>query len=162
MRKIDTLRAAITAALPELAQNPDRLRIWIERGAAQCRDTRTEAFGFAYQANVLIVEMASDIAVLALAIFRWQRVNQPHLLAPGKDGFSFDVDILDNKCADVLLQIQIEENVTVTPVEGGGSQLAYLPEPDPLFDDDLGLGDTDPIPLLTGVEVAEDLPPWDD
>lgn len=161
MQKLDTLRAAITAALPELAKGPENLRIWIERGSGQSRGTATEAFGFAFQANVLIVEMSSDIAVLALAVFRWARVNQPELLAPGREGFSFDADILDNRCADVLLQIQLTQNVTVTPGEGAAATLAYLPEPNPLFLDHLGLGDTDPVPPLAGIEIDEDLPPWD-
>src|SRR5688572_3153123 len=112
MRKLDSLRAAIVAALPELARSPENLRIWIDRGAGRCQGTKTDAFGFAFQANILIVEMTSDIAVLALAIFRWLRVNQPDLLSPHRDGFNFDVDILDNRSADVLIQIQLTENVT--------------------------------------------------
>lgn len=161
MQKIDTLRAAITAALPELQRNPDRLLIWIERGSAQCRSTKTEAFGFSYQANVVVTEMATDISVLALAVFRWMRVNQPELLTPGRDGFAFDVDILDNSCADVQLQIQLDENVTVSQGENGSVNLAYLPEPDPMFDDFLGAGGVAPIPPLAAVNVDEDLPPWE-
>lgn len=161
MQKIDTLRAAITAALPELQRDPDRLAIWIERGAAQCHSTQTEAFGFSYQANVLIRELASDISVVALAVFRWLRVNQPALLTPGNDGFAFDVDILDNRSADVLLQIQLDENVTVTTNGADGVDLTYLPEPEPLFLDVLGAGGVDPIPALTGYDVNEDLPPWE-
>lgn len=155
MLKIDTLRAAITAAIPELAQSPENLRIWIERGAGRCQGTPTDAFGFTFQANVLIVEMSADLAVLAHAIFRWLRVNQPELLTPGRDGFTFDADILDNKTADVLLQIQLTQNVTVAPREAGGFNLAYLPEPDPLFGDDLGLGGTVPTPPFDGFDLDE-------
>lgn len=155
MQKLTTLRAAIAAALPELARSPENLRIWIERGAGKCQGTATDAFGFTFQANVLIVEMASDIAVLAHAIFRWLRVNQPDLLVPGKEGFSFDADILDNGSADVLIQIQLSQNVTVAPQDGGSFALAYLPEPDPLFGDDLGFAGTDPIVRLTAVDVDE-------
>lgn len=153
MQKLDSLRTAIATAIPELKRSPENLRIWIERGAGRCQGTRTDAFGFAYQANVLIVEMATDLAVLALAIFRWLRVNQPDLLSPRTDGFAFDADILDNGSADVLIQIQLTENVTVAPVEGGGDILAYLPEPDPLFVDDGGFAGVDPVPPLAGVDI---------
>lgn len=156
MRKLTSLREAITAALPEIAQNPDNLRIWIERGSGRCQGTRTEAFAFTFQANILIVEMASDIAVLALTVFRWARANQPELLAPGRDGFSFDADILDNACADILIQIDLTQNASVD-----GGEVTYLDEPDPLFDDGLGLAGTAPIPRLAAVDIAEVFPPWE-
>lgn len=159
MLKLDTLRAAITTALPELARSPENLRIWIERGAGRCQGTATDAFGFAFQANVLIVEMTSDIAVLAHAVFRWLRVNQPDLLAPGREGFSFDADILDNRSVDVLMQIQLTQNVTVAPIGDGRFNLAYLPEPDPLFGDDMALDGATPVPNLTGAALDEQAGP---
>lgn len=158
MLKIDTLRAAITQAIPELAQSPENLRIWIERGAGRCQGTASDAFGFTFQANVLIVEMSADLAVLAHAIFRWLRVNQPDLLVPGKEGFTFDADILDNRTADVLLQIQLTQNVTVAPTDAGGYALGYLPEPDPLFGDDLGFGGATPAPPFDGFDLDEQHP----
>lgn len=154
MLKLDSLRAAITAALPELKRSPENLRIWIESGAGRCQGTSSDAFGFTFQANVLVTEMASEIAVLAHAIFRWLRVNQPDLLTPGKVGFDFDADILTNGTADLLLQIQLTQNVTVARKEdGSGYDLAYLAEADPLFTDDLGLDSDAPVTLLKGHEV---------
>jgi P2 phage tail completion protein R (GpR). len=160
MRKLNSLRTAITAALPELARSPEMLRVWIERGTGRCHGTRTESFAFAFQANVLIAEMSSDIAVLGHAVFRWLRIHQPELLAPGAEGFAFDADILDNGSADVLLQLQLSENVTVAQQPQGGYSMHYLAEADPLFDDDLGLGGTAPVPPLADVEWDIDLPPW--
>lgn len=157
MDKLNTLRAAITAALPELAKNPENLKVWIERGAAKSRGTPTEAFGFEFQANVLVVEMTTDIAILMLAVFRWCRVNQPDLLAPQSPGVTFDADILDNGSADVLLQVPLTQNATVL---NGGTAIGWLAEPDPLFDDALGLGDTDPVPPFAGLTVDDDSPPW--
>lgn len=156
MRKLLSLRETITAALPEIAQNPANLRIWIERGSGRCQGTKTDAFAFAFQANVLIVEMSSDIAVLAHTVFRWLRINQPERLAPGSEGFSFDADILDNASADILMQIDLTQ---LASVDGG--EITYLEEPDPLFDDDLGLGGAAPIPPLAGIEFDVDLPPWE-
>lgn len=153
MLKLDSLRKAIATALPELERSPENLRIWIEQGAGRCQGTATDAFGFSFQANVLIVEMASEIAVLAHAIFRWLRVNQPDLLTPGREGFSFDADILNNGSADVLLQLQLTQNVTVAPKEGGGFALAYLPEADPLFTDDQAADGILPAPPFAGVDI---------
>ncbi|MXO73565.1 phage tail protein [Alteraurantiacibacter buctensis] len=156
MRKAEDLRAAIAEALPEFRGQPDRLRIWVEDGAGRSTQSNSLSFGFAYRLNVLLEETRSDIALLALAVFRWLRINQPDLLRPGADGFRFEVDVLDNSTSDILLQLDLKENVSVAPIDGGGWTLDYLAEPDPLWDDFLGAGDVDPIPDLTGHLIDED------
>ena len=150
MKKPDALRSALQAVLPEFAGEPDRLRLWIEDGSARARQTQTESFGFSYRLNLLLVEAATDIALVALPIFRWLRVHQPDLLAPGATGFSFDVDVLDNRACDILIQLELTENVSVAPLEDGGFKLDYLAEPDPLFFDTLAPGDLEVLPDLNG------------
>ena len=150
MLKIDTLRAAISDAVPEIKSDPSRLRMWVERGTAQMRQTATLAFGYSFRLNVLLVELATDISVVSLAIFIWLQVNQPELLAPGTDGFAFEVDILDDASADVLFQLQLTQNVTVARQNDGRYALQDLPEPDLLFPD-LGEG----VPLLTRVSLID-------
>lgn len=141
MRKIETLRAALTEALPDLQREPERLRMWVEDGSGSSRQTATLSFGFAYRLNVLLVEMSTDLALIALPIFRWLRVNQPDLLTPGREGFSFDADVLDNRTCDIVIQLSLTENVTVAAREDGGWSLDYLAEPDPMFEDGSPLGD---------------------
>lgn len=153
MNKLDSLRAAITQALPELQRSPENLRLWISRGSGRCQGTASDAFGFEYEANVLIVEMGSDFAVLAHAIFRWLRVHQPALVVPHNEGFTFDVDPLDNGTADVLLQLRLTQNVTVAKKDGGGFDMAYLAEPDPLLADEMGFAELMPVPPFAGVDI---------
>ncbi len=161
MRKIDSLRAALITALPELSRNPDNLRMWIERGSGKSVQTQTEGLALAFRLNVLVVEMTSDIAVIGLAVFRWARVNQPDLLAPTVNGFDFDADILDNGTADVLLQLQLDQAVTATPGAGGRVALEYQAEPEPLFADVLSIINPQAAPPLTGFAVEDDMPPWE-
>ena len=151
MKKPDALRSALQAVLPEFAGEPDRLRLWIEDGSAQSRQTDTAGFGFSYRLNLLLVEASTDIALIALPIFQWLRVNQPNLLAPGATGFSFDVDVLDNRACDILIQLELTENVSVAPNDDGGFALNYLAEPDPLFLDALPPGDLGTVPDLDRV-----------
>lgn len=154
MDKPKSLRTAIENGLPEFKRDPARLKVWIEDGRSQSNMTPTLAFAFRYRLNVLLEESTSDIALVALAIFRWLRVNQPNLMVPGAAGFSFDADFLDNKTVDILIQLELTESVTVAPREEGGWTLNYLPEPDPLFDDEqppLPLPPEAPISELTGV-----------
>ena len=152
MNKLHSLRAAIAEALPELKRSPENLRLWISRGSGRCQGTASDAFGLGYEANVLVVEMHNDFTVLAHAIFRWLRINQPDLVVPPNEGFTFDVDPLDNGTADVLLQIRLTQNVTVSAKEDGGFDMQYLAEPTPLFTDVLGFEGIAPVPPLAGVD----------
>lgn len=154
MNKIDSLRAAIVAATPELATHPARLRMWVDRGTLEARQTASGSFGFAFRLNVLIMELATDVGVISEAIIRWMRVNQPDRLAPGNKAFTFDVDFLDNNIVDLMIEVEITQSVQVAPKEGGGFNLTYIDEPDPLFDDDLGLGGAAPVPLLAGIQLG--------
>ena len=151
MRKLNSLRSAIEQAMPEMAQNPANLRIWVDRGSAASPMTASHSLGFSYRANVLIMNMVTDVAVLALAIFGWLRVNQPNLMVPNTDGFAFDLDVLDNEKVDVQIQIDLTENVKVTPNNDGSFGLEYLDEPDPLFDDFVSASAANPPPPLAAV-----------
>lgn len=161
MRKTEALRAAVTQALPELAQSPERLRMWIERGAGRSVQTKSLGFGMSYRLNLLVTEMSSDAAVLFFAIFQWMRRHQPDLMRPGNDGFAFDADFLDSGTVDLLVQLDLTENVAVTPQQGGAHALDYLAEPWPLLDDDWApMPDgavESPVPPLAGHNVDEAL-----
>lgn len=154
MRKTDSLRAAITAAIPEIATDPSRLIMWIDQGSTKGTLTSDESFQLAYQLNVTLMDMTTDIAVLMLAVHNWCRVNQPALLVPPATAITFDADILDNGAADLTAQIDLTQAVKVTIAPDGSRQLEYLDEPDPLFDDPLGAGGAEPVPPLTAVLVA--------
>jgi len=118
MRKIDSLCETLRAAIPEAASDPTALRVWIDRGQAQARQTANNAFALAFRLNVLAVGVKTDLSLITLAVTSWLRANQPDLLQPGKDSFTFDADILDNDTADVLIQIDLTQNYEVTVVDG--------------------------------------------
>lgn len=155
MKKATSLRAALTAAIPELRNEPGRLKLWIENGAVRARGTATHGFAFQYPLSVLIEEASTDIAIIALAITRWLRVNQPDLLAPNGDSFQFESDILDVSTADILFTINLTEAVAVAPQEDGSWQVNYLDEPDPMFADGLAFQGLDPIPPLAEVRLTD-------
>lgn len=146
-----TLRVALIEAVPELETHPARLKMWIEQGSAQSRQTASFGFTFSYRLSVFLGDLATDISVVSLALFRWLRVHQVDLLRPGTDGFTFDVDVLDNGTVDVMFVLQLTEDVGVTPRSDGKFDLSYLPEPDPMWDDFLGAGGADPIPPLSAI-----------
>jgi hypothetical protein len=156
MSKAKSLRTALMAALPELRNEPARLKLWIENGAVRARGTASHGFALQYPLSVLIEEAKTDIAIIALAITRWLRVNQPDLLAPNGDSFQFESDILDVSTADILFTINITENIAVEPQQDGSWLVTYLEEPDPLFADGQSFAEVEPIPLLAEVRLTDE------
>ena len=154
MKKPASLRAAIEAAVPEIRNEGDRLKLWIEDGAVRARQTENHGFAFEYPLSVLVEETATDIAIIVHAITRWIRANQPNLMAGGSgDSFSFETDILDNSTADILFTLKLTENVAVTPIEDGSWTIDYLAEPNPLFTDEVEVAATVGRPPLAGAST---------
>lgn len=165
MIKPDSLRNAIEAVLPGLQINPDRLKIWIDNGSARCRMTSGLGFCWNYKLSILVEGMVENPSIIAIAIIQWLRINQPALLTPGKTAFGFDADIIDNSTFDLGIDIELEEMVSVVRREDGGFDMEHLPEPDPLFDDEIFLSaDVAPADLTeawltTGEKLLPDEPP---
>lgn len=118
MRKIDSLKDTLLAAIPEANNDPAMLPTWIDRGSIRARQTGSHAFAMAFRLNVLALGVRTDLSIISLAVTRWLRANQPALLQPGADSFTFDADILDNGTADVLIQIELTQDYRVGTVDG--------------------------------------------
>lgn len=157
MEKPKSLRAALTAALPEMRSDPSRMAIWIEDGAVRCTHTNSNGFSFQYPLSVVLTEVSTDIAVVVLAICRWLRVNQPDLLMPNTNSFTFETDVLDNEASDLMFTIQLCEHVTAKPLAQGGHLINYQAEPDPLFDDGVSVTDPAAAPPLAEVRTTADI-----
>lgn len=148
MIKPDSLRAALVAAAPVLASNPDTLRMWVERGKIVCRNGASLHHEYRYTLSVVIIGWTGPADALILAINRWLLTQQPDLLSAGRDEtFSFDVDIIDSSTIDLALELQLSEAVSVMDAGGGQFELTYLPEQSPLFAE--AVLDPPPVPLTS-------------
>ena len=161
MRKPALLRAAIAAAFPDLARDPDRLRVWIDNGSIAARFAVLPSWEYRYQLSVLLLDFAGDPNRLMLAIVDWLRVEQPELLQnhdTGNEAVKYRVDVLDSDCVDILLELELTEAIRCTPRQAGGFDLIVSPEPpvqDPGF-----LGVEPPVPLSQiFVQGEQVLPP---
>lgn len=134
MRKIDTLQAALRAAIPEAANDPAALQVWIDRGRGIARQTGTSGFALAFRLNVLAIGVRTDLSLIALAVTKWLRTNQPELLQPGADSFTFDADILDATTADVLIQLDLTQNYEVG-ITGGAEMVEAFEQADTVLEE---------------------------
>lgn len=149
MEKPAKLREHLEERLPELVTNPERLRLWIDKGSVQTQMTDSLAYRTSYTLQLVVTDWARPVAILTLLIIVWLRQHQPDLIATfAAAGFSFEADILDSGIVDIAFDLPLTESVGVAATPGGGWTLEHHAEPAALFPDDLPL--TDPAHRLVG------------
>ncbi|QQN73176.1 phage tail protein [Croceicoccus sp. YJ47] len=134
MRKHDALRAALTAAFPDLTRDPQALSIYIDKGRIAARagpggTNRATGFEWRYTLNVVLLDFAGDPNRLAATVLEWIRAAQPERLqnhTAGDEAFSFEVDILDDDKADIAITIALDEAVDIA----ADGTMSYRDEPD--------------------------------
>ena len=115
MQKPKLLRQAIERVLPEIAENPEKLTMFVQQGAI-LSNKGTLSHSKNYTLTLLITDFTSDLDVLETAIIHWLQIHQPDILGAGQteqNSFQFDVDILNHDSADVLYQLKLSERVVV-------------------------------------------------
>ncbi|MDQ0250969.1 hypothetical protein J2W22_003033 [Sphingomonas kyeonggiensis] len=132
MNKLDACRAAIVAANSELAQNPDRLMIWADKGRVVTRLTTALGYEWRYRANILLEGLTSSPDAIMVPVLLWLREAQADLLLNfqrGDEAVKFEAHILDANSWDLKVEFELSEAVTLTPRDGGGWDVTHLPEP---------------------------------
>lgn len=166
MIKPASLRAATVALHPDLQRDTDKLVMWVDQGSIRSNSPEALGFAYRYRLNVMLVGFAGAQSIIMLAVTNWLRENQPERVVPAQEAFAIEVDMIDSKTVDLQVQIQLDENVLVSRRDDGRIDLQHLPEPVPLFDDDLPLiaSDGELAPGTPPVaEIADEeglLPPW--
>ncbi|WP_321919804.1 phage tail protein [Paraburkholderia tropica] len=129
MIKPASLRAAITAAIPDVATNPEKLTVFIDSGLLAATAGRSLSFEYRYTLNVLLLEFAGDSDLLFVAILEWVREHQNDLVTNSDErerGITYEIDILDNQTADVSLKLTLTESVVVKTADDGTRTIAHV------------------------------------
>ncbi len=133
MKKPASLRAAIEAAVPELAIDKDRLLAFIDNGSIVCTSVKSRSFEWRYTMNLIITDYAGDPNQLWLALLDWVRVNQSPLLASPslQEQIRFEVDLLADDKVDLDIKLPLTENVVVAGDDHGNEIPSAVDEPLP-------------------------------
>lgn len=148
MRKPNSLRAHLTAALPELAREPDALSIYVTKGSLAARHGANIGFEYRYTVELVLLNFRGDPAQIFLPLLLWVRVHQPELILNHQSGvrdIAFEVDPVDDQAVDVQISLPLSEAVDVVPDEAGGYRLTIRQE-EPPFPDEQPL--SDPLAVL--------------
>ncbi|MDC9603924.1 phage tail protein [Xenorhabdus griffiniae] len=133
MIKPNLLREMIVSHDPFFIQNPDRLEVFVTKGNLIATGTHSASFLYQYQLEVLALDYPHPLDNLSIPILAWARLHQPDLLfnpERRKDGFRFEVDLLNNDTADILFTLPASERVIVNR-ENGRLAPTHLDEPSP-------------------------------
>jgi hypothetical protein len=139
--KAISLREAITAALPDFSTDPDRLAMWITKGAIRGSTSANRGFEWGYTLNIVLQEFEGDPTILFLVINDWLCINQPELLQPGgHKGYRHEVDVLTGNAVDIEVQLDLTERTAVTANGDGTDTLQQLDDAAFLLDDEAPIG----------------------
>lgn len=133
MLKPDSVHAAILKAVPYIRHNPDCLHIFVDKGAIIATLAPSLSFEYQYTLNLVITDYADSMDLIVVPILHWLRTHQPDIMAnPDKrqEGFTFEVDYLDNKLRDISIDLKLTERTIVKEQEGVLS-VTHLGEPVP-------------------------------
>ena len=131
MYKPASLRAFLTAANPELAQDPDRLVVFIDAGNLRATYEPMLSFEYAYVLNLVFTDYAGHPDAIMVPLLIWLRTHQSELLAnfDNHGKVEFEADVLANDKVDLSIKIPLTERVGVKPRAGGGHDVVHYPEP---------------------------------
>lgn len=151
MQKHEALRAYLTQANPELARNPDALRMFVDQGRVVARGGAGMSFEYRYRLNILIVDYVGHEDAIFFPLVMWLADNERAALQNferGAEAIQFEADILDNGAVDLSIEIELTEAVDAVPRAGGGHDLVHRPEPAQVGSELLAaIGDMPPPPL---------------
>ncbi|ERK13275.1 Phage tail protein [Pantoea sp. AS-PWVM4] len=132
MNKPQSLRSALTKAVKYVADNPDRLHLFVDNGSLVATSAASISWEYRYTLNVVITDFSGDQNLLMAPILFWLRDNQPDALqndAEREKLFTFEVDILGNDRCDLSLNLKLTERVIAREVDGT-MQVAAVDEPE--------------------------------
>lgn len=118
MWKLQSLRALIQAAVPELARDPERLIVMATDGKAVSTLAGSLSFEYQYTASITVLDYTGHTDALFVPILAWVRVHQYDLLeAPDKQqqGIEFNVEHLNTSAVDIGISVPLTERAIVRP-----------------------------------------------
>ncbi|MCD7096988.1 phage tail protein [Stenotrophomonas sp. MMGLT7] len=130
MNKLGSLRAALAAAVPELARDPDRMLVFIDQGTLAGTSAPGRSFEYRYTLNLIVTDFAGHPDSIMLPLLDWVRVHQVDLLENygNHDKITFEVDVLANDKVDLDIKLPLTESVAVAGT-GPDTVITHVEEP---------------------------------
>ena len=132
MKKPADLRAHLTQWVPDLAKNPEKLHVFIEKGRISTRLGGGLGFEYQFTVHVIVTDFSESADCLIVPLLVWLQTNQPDLLQDAERrqrAIAFEAEISAHDKIDIELSLDLSERVLVKPKEPGGYECEHLGEP---------------------------------
>lgn len=131
MKKPQQLRNHLVAAIPSLANNPDRLLIFVEGGGVSGTYKPGMSFEYRYTVELVLTDFTGAPEAVMLPLLQWLTRHQSELLAnpANREKLTFEVDVLSDDLVDLAIKIPLTERIRVVRDDQGNLQLQHLAEP---------------------------------
>ena len=132
MKKPDSLRTHLLAAIKELQRDPERMLIFTDKGNVRCTGASGLSFEYVYDLNFILTEYAGELDAVMIPLLDWVRINQSELimnLEKSKEAFKFETVILNNNTVDLSLTFPLTERVIVKRKDDGTLDVTFPEEP---------------------------------
>ncbi|MET1080314.1 MAG: phage tail protein [Pseudomonas sp.] len=140
MNKPQSLRAALEAAVPSLKRDPERLLVFVDKGAIASTSRASLSFEYRFQLQLVLTDFSEHIDRVIVPVMAWAQANEPDTFERWRstgDGITFEAEILDDNQVDLAITLAITEAVLVRKQPDGSYTTQHLgepPAPDPLSD----------------------------
>jgi hypothetical protein len=114
MNKPDRFRMALLAALPDVASDPQRLSIFVEKGKLIATGSERAGWQYSYQLTAILQDFAGDMDTVAGAVIAWVAAEQPDMLtnpAHAERGIRFECELMTTELVDISIEIDLTEAV---------------------------------------------------
>ncbi len=122
MLKARLIRELLTKTIPHLRQNPDALRVFINKGRIVATAGLSASFEYHYTLELLIVDYAADPDMLMVPLVSWMTVHQQEAFGNPElreQAFQFEAEIIDHQSYDISIKLLLTERVVVRQGEHG-------------------------------------------
>ncbi|MEB7556413.1 phage tail protein [Kluyvera cryocrescens] len=133
MLKPDSLRKALTDAVPVLRTSPDMLRLYVDNGQIASTLATSLSFEKRYTLNVVVTDFTGELDLLLVPVLAWLREHQPDIMTTDegrKKGFTWIADINNDSSSDISISLMLTERTLVKQVDAA-LHINNIPEPPP-------------------------------
>lgn len=134
MRKPPSLRAHLTAALPQYRQSPENLLMFVMGGHVSTTGTRSLGWQWEYSLRIVLCDFTGHPDAVIGPTLIWLRAHQPDILnhpEKQKQALKVSAEYLNTQAMDLVLDVQLSESVHARPMKDrpGAYELIHRLEP---------------------------------
>ena len=117
MNKPAALREYLRRCIPQLATDPQQLKIFVERGNIVSRSGQSLSFEYRFTLRLVFLDFVGSLDLLAIPLLAWLTTHQPDLLQNKEKSardLRFEAEPLSSDKTDIVVEIELTEAVIVT------------------------------------------------